>query len=303
MAGRYTKQARQLNVNQLKAMDKDELIELFSGTLSESNQMCDQIKALTELNDRMKKFDDFNPRELKEQNEDLKEQMKDMSTKLNTLDLLKNGMEALSKKVEAVEAAIGDHNTQLARVADLPHRMNEVEDTLENSNKDIYKALEYLQRFAEGLDSDQRGENLVMLGLSETSDSIGDDDLARARSVIEKTGAMSTEEIGDIEVKRLGNGNGSGRARPLLVTLDDRQKQWKIIQKAKNLNEINGYSNIYIKKDIHPTIRMELNRLRRKVKELRDDASNSGVDIKYDYKIKLLTRGGIVIDRFNPHFQ
>ena len=48
---------------------------------------------------------------------------------------------------------------------------------------------------------------------------------------------------------------------------------------------------------------MELNRLRKKVKDLRDDASNSGVDIKYDYKTRLLTREGVVIDRFNPHFQ
>ena len=41
MAGRFTKQARQLNGNQLKAMDKDELIELLSGTVAESTQMCE----------------------------------------------------------------------------------------------------------------------------------------------------------------------------------------------------------------------------------------------------------------------
>ena len=163
MAGKFTKQARQLNINQLKAMEKEELIELINGTVAESSQMSDQIKALTELNERMKKFDDFNP-------EELKEQMRDVSTKLNTLDILKNGMDALSTKVDGIEAAVGDHTAQLARLEDLPHRMQEVEDTLDKSNRDIYKALEYLQRFAEGLDSHQRGKNLVMLGLSETND-------------------------------------------------------------------------------------------------------------------------------------
>ena len=142
-----------------------------------------------------------------------------------------------------------------------------------------------------------------MLGLSETDDSKGDDDLARAKNVIEKTSAMTIDNIGDIEVKRLGDNNGSGRARPLLVTLDDRQKQQKIIQNAKKLNDVTGYSNIYIKKDVHPTIRFEQNRLRRKLKELRDDPSNRGVEIKYDYKTRLMTRDGVVIDRFNPHFQ
>ena len=71
----------------------------------------------------------------------------------------------------------------------------------------------------------------------------------------------------------------------------------------KTLRDKTGYSNIYIKKDVHPTIRVEQNRLRIKLREQKDLAENRGIEIKYDFKTRLMTRNGVVIDRFNPHFQ
>ena len=59
---------------------------------------------------------------------------------------------------------------------------------------------------------------------------------------------------------------------------------------------------MYIKKDVHPAIRRETARLRKREREEREKAENVGVNVTYDWKNRVLTRDGVVIDRFTPRF-
>ena len=60
---------------------------------------------------------------------------------------------------------------------------------------------------------------------------------------------------------------------------------------------------IYIlKKDIHPAIRKELGRLRKRAYDEKNKPDNSDATIVYDPKNRVVTRNGIVIDRFYPKF-
>ena len=40
----------------------------------------------------------------------------------------------------------------------------------------------------------------------------------------------------------------------------------------------------------------------KKVKEEKQKPGNTGVDIKYDWKNRVITRDGVIIDRFRPSF-
>ena len=64
----------------------------------------------------------------------------------------------------------------------------------------------------------------------------------------------------------------------------------------------NTYSRVYIKKDTHPVVRKEIGRLRQKERDEKNKAENTNVEIKYDAKNRVLTRDGIIIDRFTPTF-
>ena len=61
-------------------------------------------------------------------------------------------------------------------------------------------------------------------------------------------------------------------------------------------------SKVYIKKDIHPAIRKENDRLRKREKEEKEKAENVGSDVSYDWKRRVLTRDGVINDRLMLKF-
>ena len=154
----------------------------------------------------------------------------------------------------------------------------------------------------ESTDAKFRADQIIIYGIEETGETLGTDDLERATKVIEKTNALSL--IGTLQVRRLGNTqDNQSRPRPLLVILDDRGKQKKIIENSRNLKDVQGYRNIYIKKDKHPTVRFEENRLRKRAKEEKNNPLNSHCKITYDYKNPVFLKYDTVIDRFLPSFR
>jgi len=69
------------------------------------------------------------------------------------------------------------------------------------------------------------------------------------------------------------------------VTVEDPQQRDTILQQAKNLKNADGpMSKVYMKKDLHPAVRKEMNRLRKREKEEKEKAENVGVNISYDCK-------------------
>ena len=87
------------------------------------------------------------------------------------------------------------------------------------------------------------------------------------------------------------------------VICDSKPQRDAIIAKAKELNNAGpSYSRVYIKKDIHPVVRKEIGRLRKRVKDEKAKSENEAANIVYDAKNRTVTRNGIIIDRFTPKF-
>ena len=57
------------------------------------------------------------------------------------------------------------------------------------------------------------------------------------------------------------------------------------------------------RKNKHPTVRHEQNRLRKRKKEEKGKSENTNYTIRYDYKRRVLLRNNQVIDRFYPSFR
>ena len=76
-----------------------------------------------------------------------------------------------------------------------------------------------------------------------------------------------------------------------------------IIEHARNLKRAgDSYLHVFIKKDIHPIVRKEIGRLRKREKDENNKAKSTGHTIKYDPKMRVLLRDNIVIDRFKSTF-
>lgn len=59
--------------------------------------------------------------------------------------------------------------------------------------------------------------------------------------------------------RRLGRNNAaSGRKRPILVVLADKDKRDKVVSRARSLKELGTpYDRIYVKRDLLPAVREE----------------------------------------------
>ena len=239
------------------------------------------------------------------------------------------------ENVEAVRAMSEDklsrlNRTQLARAlttllnaeqneepsnADLLNELRVIKESVKEINKikeevkSLTDKLEYAfqvihqqQLFLESLDNKERRRNLVITGVSENADTTGANDVEKLRNVLTATGCAIAIDPSTFTVRRLGQTNTT-RPRPIHVTVELPQQRDTIIEKAKNLkNAGESYSRIYIKKDIHPVVRKEIGRLRKRERDEKNKPENTSVNISYDGKNRVLLRDGIIIDRFTPKF-
>lgn len=150
------------------------------------------------------------------------------------------------------------------------------------------------------LDERDRANNVIITGVAEEPDTMGDTDLAKAMNIFGKLDIQGSEDT--INTRRLGK-LIEGRTRVLLVSFSQKDQRQDVLKSAKRLKEAGeSYSNVYIKKDMHPGIRKELNRLRKVEKQEKEKAANQGKDIKFDHKQRTVSIDGVVIDRFKPSF-
>ena len=220
----------------------------------------------------------------------------------NKVDIVTADLSIVKHDVQNLRSEMNDVQTRVTSLEHTVDPMQEIPDkvaNLERSLADMFKAMEFQQRFLEGTDARLRGRNLIFLGVSESNTVMGDSDADRVKTIIQKTGF--TEDLGEVSVKRLGT-SGGARARPLHVTVTSHDIQYKILTKASSLKNIDGYKEIFIRRDTHPTIRKEINRLLQREKDEKDSASNAGCEINYDRKERVLRRDGEVIDKFRPSF-
>lgn len=165
-----------------------------------------------------------------------------------------------------------------------------------------YRIIHQQQLFMESLDARDRQRKLIVTGVSEDSSDLGSDDGERIKTLLDKMGYTGEMRTDDWEMKRLGQPSAN-RSRPILLVVDSLNMRNDILGKARNLKEAGlPFANAYFKKDIHPAVRKELGRLRRREREEREKSENQGTNIRYDSRERVLLRDDVVIDRYAPTF-
>ena len=187
---------------------------------------------------------------------------------------------------------------------------------LRDKNTYLTNAVMQHQRFLESLDADRRRNNLIVTGLSETDpltdpthkNEAGEIQPRSVTSDIDKVKMLLSKiAVSDAEVSscdRLGESqDDQTRGRVLKVVLRNASDQKRILENSKNLKYSgDNFSKIYVKRDMHPGVRRELNRLRIAEKDEREKPENAGRNITYDHALRTLSVDGVVIDQFQPSF-
>ena len=234
--------------------------------------------------------------------EELRGSVQLMDDKMNAIDEKITGYR---QELDQVKKKQNDLDHEIHILRSLPQRderLINVEERLELYVQDINEQLEYHQRFIESVDNKTRDKNLIFHGVPENAScELGSDDAEKVMSVIKKTGYMG--DIDNINTARLGATVGNqARPRPILVKVDNHEVQKQLLMKAKQLRNEIGFSRIYIKKDLHYTVRRELNRLKRREMQEKCNLINEGEDIKFNWNKRIMTINGMIVDKFKPSF-
>ena len=103
--------------------------------------------------------------------------------------------------------------------------------------------------------------------------------------------------------RRLGRSadDGSGRrCRPILLTLQDKTLRGRILDQAKTLKTSGDiYKKIFVKRDVHPAVRKEWQRLRDVERAEKESPGNVGCMIRLDTRERKVYKDGNVIDSWN----
>ena len=152
------------------------------------------------------------------------------------------------------------------------------------------------QRFMERIDRKERECNIIVLGVPDEHLALDGvtNDQAKVRRVLEAAGA-------DVEVRsvrRLGAVAQADKSRPILVSVSSRDQRDSTLEKAKVLkNKSLPFQKIFVKKDVHPTVRQEWGRLHEA--ERREKLADKHADIKINYRERKLYKNGEVIDQWS----
>lgn len=185
-------------------------------------------------------------------------------------------------------------------------------DTLKRENQDLRSEMDYLkkavlqhQAYLESLESQKREQFLIIYGLPEeifTADGVNyGTDFDKVESV------FSAIDQGDVqveEVRRLGRNEPTDpdKPRPARVRLADAQDRKSVMDNAKRLKDKNDFKKVFVRKDQHPKVRKENERIRAVLRSEREKAVNAGRNVRYNLESRTVMVDDRVIDRFNPQF-
>ena len=113
--------------------------------------------------------------------------------------------------------------------------------SLENKVESAFQVIHQQQLYLESIDNRERRSNLVIMGLSESSNDIGSTDIEKLRNVLSTANCPADIDPSRLAIRRLGQPN-STRPRPLHVTLNNQQQCYLKIAGTT-------YLQVYKKKD------------------------------------------------------
>ena len=145
------------------------------------------------------------------------------------------------------------------------------------------------------IDAHERECNVIVSGLSEDNITVGGEDLANDKDKIAAVlGEIDAPLPAEFTVERIGK-ESANYTRIIKMKIGNKINRDAILAKSKDLknNSESSVNSVYLKKDLHPVLVHENNRLRRKMKELQKLDSNGGKEIKL-LKGKLLVDNSVV---------
>ena len=169
----------------------------------------------------------------------------------------------------------------------LETRCNEYEDKITVLTSIVAKQQHSLSL----IDSEERECNIIVSGLSEETILVNgvefETDEDKVAAVLGEIDAPLPE---DHEIVRIGKPSVN-YTRIVKLNVRSKTNRDAILLKSKDLknNTEDSVSSVYLKKDLHPVLVHENNRLRRKMKDLKKLESNNGKEIK-------LLKGKLLID-------
>lgn len=164
------------------------------------------------------------------------------------------------------------------------------------------------QQFLETLDRKEREANIVILGVPDENEALDgavteEEKITKIWSEVGVAGVMGTHRRLGGSARPTATGAQSPRRRPILFTLANKHQRTLILQNAKHLKDAgDNYSKIFIKKDVHPSVRAEWRRLREVETREKARPENVGCTIRLDTRERKLYRDAVVIDSWNPQF-
>lgn len=208
----------------------------------------------------------------------------------NIIRMLEDRLSTISKELMELRKAISSPDSAV----------NKKIEELQSRTDRQANIIMHQQLYLENLDRKERESNLIVLGVPDEGEAL--DGATDDGGKLGKVWTAIGEETVVRSHRRLGRRiEGAARKRPILVVVDSKSKRDCVLEKAKHLKDKNdNFNTIYIKKDVHPSVRNEWNRLRNAEKLEKEKPGNVGCNIHFDPKERKLYRDGIVIDGWNP---
>lgn len=211
---------------------------------------------------------------------------------------------ALQTVIEKLTQLTGEVAMLKSSLASQDTNMKTEVDELKKQVNKQGEVIAQQQRYLEYLDRKERECNLVMLGVPENHESL--DGATTDSDKIKKVWSTAGIEGNVLSSRRLGRISETGgvqrdtRRRPILVSVETREVRDKALEKAKTLKTKGEmYDKIYIKKDVHPSVRQEWKRLweAKKREEVRPE--NVGCRVHFNVRERKLYKDDVVIDQWS----
>ncbi len=152
-------------------------------------------------------------------------------------------------------------------------------------NEALSEAVFQHQRYLESIEAEKRAANLIITGITEgdflNNEQVIQSDEDKCAMILETIG-MTHVELKHIE--RLGEAPEANSIykRPVKVVLQDPK-----VKKLKTAGQ--QFAGIFIKKDVHPVVRKELNRLREVTRKEKEKPENEGKVVQYEHTTRKVT--------------
>ena len=184
--------------------------------------------------------------------------------------------------------------------------LNKQIQELRKEKEKIAETLSQHQRMLESIEAERRAANVIMTGVPEDQLGGATTDIEKVKLVLSTIGQQavevrSVERLGTQQQDRRQTSGPASRPyrRPLKVVLKNADSRKDVLDSARQLKTSDAiFRSIYVKKDMHPLVRKEFDRLRGVEKREKERPENRGKTVRYDYRERKVYVDNIVVDSF-----